>query len=537
MSIQSIFESIKPVSTVDLLILIFATFISTYIFNFYYKYYTRPNPLPGPLPLPFIGNAHNQGTDIKKFYQECQQKYGDICELMLDRRYIILSRPDYIKKLCAPAQFFQRLPDSPGSVELGMHNHGLFFNEDQNRWNRNRQFFTDVLSSKFIDASIITIHKIYEEMDDYWKSLGKQNTSKKDNDDNNNWTLETDFSAWFHGFINDVTSVLSTGKRTYSIASYYNTLSINKSEHPDALVEDGNNFVNACVKFLESLLFFSFFSPFARNYIPILRGKSKDYSNNRDYLFEKLDSIIKKRRIEIEERPETRAQTDMLTSLITTETVAEGENFNPMTDLDIRMNLVDAFLGGSNTSANLFCFITYYLCKHPNVKEKMLSEIDSIISKSSDKSYLSCDNLRKLKYCEAIIKEASRLVSPIPFVFRHTITECEVGGYIWPAGTDFQINFEGAHYHPESWGNPKIFDPDRFYKNDGDNDRSAWMPFGGGKRICPGKNLATIANLLLMVSVYKNYNVELVNEHEPLKTFSQIATTCTELKVRISPRT
>ncbi|CAG8646378.1 5193_t:CDS:2 [Ambispora gerdemannii] len=536
MSIQTIIESIKSVNTIDLFILIFATCISTYIFNFYYKYYTRPNPLPGPFPLPFFGNSHNCGPDVKEFYEQCQQKYGDICEVMLDRRYIILSRPNYIKKLFSPAQFYMRLPNSQGTVELGMCNHGLFFNETYKSWNYNKQFFAEALSAKFIEASIININQIYEEMSGYWQSLGKQNASKKNN--NNNWTLETDFSAWFHGFINDVTSILATGKRTYSITSYYNTLSINKSELPDALVEDGNNFVKALVKFLESLLFFSFYSPFTRHYVPIFKSKSNSYLSNRDYLYNKLDNIVKKRRTEIKEMPETRMKKDMLTSLITAETVVEGEKFKPMTDVEIRMNLLDIFLGGSDTTANLFCFITYYLCKHPNVKEKMLSEIDSI-SKSFGKPYLSCDDLRKLKYCEAIIKEASRLMAPVPFTFRHTTSECEIAGYKWPAGTDFHINFAGAHGHPECWDNPKIFDPDKFCNNDNDNDndRSAWMPFGGGKRICPGKNLATIELLLLMSSVYKNYNVELVNEHEPLKVNTQLIANCTELKVRISPRT
>ncbi|CAG8669572.1 10366_t:CDS:2 [Rhizophagus irregularis] len=437
----------------NLFILIFATCISTYIFNFYYKYYTRPNPLPGPFPLPYIGNGHNYG-DVKKFYGQCQQKYGDICELMLDRRYIILSRPDYIIKLFAPQQFFMRLPNSPGTVELGMCNHGLFFNENYKSWNYNKQFFTEALSTKFIDASIIPINQIYEELCGYWESLGKQNASKKKNNDNNNWTLETDFSAWFHGFTNDVTSILSTGKRTYSITSYYNTLSINKSEVPDALVEDGNNFVNALLKFLESLLFFSFYSPFTRHYIPMFRSKSNSYLNNRDYLYNKFDNIIKMRRTEIEEMPETRMKTDMLTSLMTAETI-----------------------------------------------------------------------------------ETTRLMPPLPFTFRHTTSECEIAGYKWPAGTDFHINFEGAQKHPKCWDNPKIFDPDRFYNSDNNDDRSAWMPFGGGKRICPGKNLATTVLLLLLSSVYKNYNVELANEHEPLKVHTQLISNCTELKVRISPRT
>ena len=67
-----------------------------------------------------------------------------------------------------------------------------------------------------------------------------------------------------------------------------------------------------------------------------------------------MDNIVKKRRTEIEEMPETRMRTDMLTSLITAKTVVEGENFKPMTDKEIRMNLLDIFLGGSDTVSITF---------------------------------------------------------------------------------------------------------------------------------------------------------------------------------------
>ncbi|CAG8833520.1 3503_t:CDS:1, partial [Cetraspora pellucida] len=132
--------------------------------------------------------------------------------------------------------------------------------------------------------------------------------------------------------------------------------------------------------------------------------------------------------------------------------------------------------------------------------------------------------------------EASRIIPAVPFMFRHTITDCEIAGYKWPTGTDFHLNFAGGHIHPDCWDNPKIFNPERWLDNNSNIDRAAWMPWGGGKRICPGKGLSIIELLLLMSSVYKNYHFELVNEHEPLKIHTQIISYCTELKVRISPR-
>ncbi|RIB01408.1 cytochrome P450 [Gigaspora rosea] len=421
MFINKIIESI---SLIEFFILIFITYISI----FYYRYFTRPNPLPGPLPLPFIGNFLNLGSDVNQFYEQCQKKYGDISEVILNDRYIILSRPEYIRKLCAPAEFAIQQPYLQGTEEIGIYGNGIFLNGDEKSWKFNRQFFNEALSLKVIESSIKSINQLYDEINGYWQSLGNQISSN-----NENWTIETDFSKWFHGFTNEVTSILITGKRTYSIASYYNTQSIIKSNHSGAIVENGIKFTDTLVKYLESILFFSLFGPFFRHYVPIIKSKSKFYLKNRDYLFENLDNIIKSRREEIKRMRGTEIKTNMLSALITAETAVEGENFRPMTDKEIRGNLIDAFIGGSDTAASLFCYITYYLCKNPHVKQKMVEEIDSVLPNSSDRISNSLE-LKKLKYCKAIILEAGRLMPPIAIMSRHITKECEIAGYMWPAG-------------------------------------------------------------------------------------------------------
>ncbi|RIB25400.1 cytochrome P450 [Gigaspora rosea] len=209
-----------------------------------------------------------------------------------------------------------------------------------------------------------------------------------------------------------------------------------------------------------------------------------------------------------------------------------------MIDEEIGINLLDAFGGGTDTTANSICCIVYYICKYPNVKQKMISEIDSTFS---NKSYLTSDDLLKLKYCEAIIKETSRIMPVSNFVTRYMPEECEVAGYKWAAGTLFHLNFVGVHSHPEVWPNPEVFDPDRFYNVDHDDDKQlenkySLIMFGGGPRICPGRKLAMDEILLLMASIYRYYNVELVDMHKPLKTVAGLVNSVQEMKVRISPR-
>ncbi|CAG8627033.1 29551_t:CDS:2 [Racocetra persica] len=525
--------------------ILFGLILTTYIFTFYYNYLTRPNPFPGPLPLPFIGNLYNV-VDIKLFYEQCQQKYGDICEIMSNgRRCIIISRPEYMEKFLYPTTYFMKIPYMQGIEELGFHGCGMVFNNDYKSWYYHRQFFTQaLLTPKLMDTAINSTKQLFEELSGYWQSLGMQSTLNNNKEANNNWTLETDFSAWFHGFANDIASIVITGERTCAIASYYNTQSIIKSEHAGALVKDGNKFVNATVKFINDIMFYIFVGPFMRHYVPIIRNMTIPMLKNKDYVFERFDMIVKNRRKTIDELPsDTEMKSDMLTSLITANTprnaikvkTVDDEMLKPMDDKQIRMNLVEAILGGTDTTSNLFCFMTYYVCKHPHVKQKLLLEIDSVFSKSS----VSQEDISKLKYCKAIIKETNRIIPTAFMTTRFTSEEREFSGYKWPADTQLHLNFIAANKHPSIWTNPEIFDPDRFYDDNKYslkfNDKNLMM-FGGSQRICPGRKLAMTELLLLMALVFKNYNVELVNKNEPIKIKTGLIINCEELKVKISPR-
>ncbi|CAG8674911.1 15415_t:CDS:2 [Cetraspora pellucida] len=492
--------------------------------------FTRPNPLPGPLPLPFIGNLLNF-TDVRLFYENCQKKYGDVCEISLaGLNYVILSRPEYIEKILSPTSFIVKTPQLQGLEELGFYNRGVAFNEDYKSWSYNRRFFSRaLLGLKFMNLTITSTNKLYEEM-------------------------KMDFSAWFHAFMNDLVSILTVGERTYSIASYYNTQSTIKSKYLNTLIEDGDRFVKRIVKLSKDLLFFVYIGPTLRHYFPIYRIRSYFMLKNRDCVFETLDNMIKKRRKEIEEMPiGAEMKTDMLTSLIIANTIRGDANVEmlddempipmsdsmtgPMSDDMIRGDLLDAYSGGTDAIANAFCFITYYLCKNPHVKQKMLLEIDSIFPKGSNKSYVSDEDLPKLKYCKAIIKETFRIMPVVVLTPRQLAEDCELAGYKLPAGTQMFLNFLGANFHPKVWTYPEVFNPDRFYNEEDIKVDAKYLPiFGGNLRLCPGRRLTITALLLLLALVYKNYDIELVNFNEPLKLFMGGILNCKELKVRISPR-
>lgn len=116
-------------------------------------------------------------------------------------------------------------------------------------------------------------------------------------------------------------------------------------------------------------------------------------------------------------------------------------------------------------------------------------------------------DLKNLVYLKAVLKETLRLYPAAPLSLpRKSIADCIVSGYQIPAGTELFVNLYKIHRDPKVWQDPSEFRPERFLTTSKDYDDRGqtfeFMPFGSGRRICPGISLAhqamqfTLANLL-----------------------------------------
>ncbi|RGB33678.1 cytochrome P450 [Rhizophagus diaphanus] len=528
-------------------LLFLSAIITIYVAQYYYKYFTRVNPLPGPFPFPFVGNLLQYYLwfkgDTKKFYDYNYKKYGDIYEIQFNERSIILSRTEYIEKLLTPStknSHVVRLPDSEGLEELGVGGKGILTNNDFKSWKYNRQFFAQaILSPKFTNEAIDWTNKLFNELEGYWNKLFLKEKIIKENQD------KLDFAAWLHHYTNDMIIKLLTGERSYSMAAYFDTLSDKKSDHPLAIVDDSVKLVQALRKHLIGFITFIYVPSLLRHYVPFFKNKADDLLQNVRFINKRLDEIIRRRRQAIENTPlDEPLANDMLTSLITANTsrdvnhikTVSGEALNrPMTDSEIRGSIFDGFLGGTDTTSNTISFIIYYLAHNQDVKKKMIEEIDRIFQ--GDKTRPITENdFQKLKYCEAIVKEVSRVFTVVPTFTRYINKPDEIAGYQWPAGTMFRINANAVHYNKDYWEDSDKFNPDRWMVDGFEPNKHSLLMFGGGLRICPGRKLAMIELICLMVLLYRKYEIDLVDMNAPLKVVSGGVTSCTELLVEIKPK-
>ena len=183
--------------------------------------------------------------------------------------------------------------------------------------------------------------------------------------------------------------------------------------------------------------------------------------------------------------------------------------------MKIRLCVIqDLFNGGSETTATTLKWIMAELVRNPRVMQKAQDEVRRALGKHHK---VTEEALKNLSYLHLVIKEGLRLHPPgLPLLLRESRTTSQVLGFDVPQGTMILVNMWAISRDPMYWDQAEEFIPERFEHVNIDyyGTDVKYMPFGVGRRICPGIAFGLVNLELVLASLLYHFNWELPDETE-----------------------
>ncbi|MGB6298173.1 MAG: cytochrome P450 [Rivularia sp. (in: cyanobacteria)] len=215
----------------------------------------------------------------------------------------------------------------------------------------------------------------------------------------------------------------------------------------------------------------------------------------------RLDDLLYAEIQERRDNPEA-SREDILSLMM----AARDEENKPMTDKEMHDELMTLLIAGHETTASSLTWAFYWIHHLPEVREKLLAEIDTV-----DEQDLN--TIAKLPYLNGVCAETLRIY-PVGLLTFPRINKApmEIMGYEYPAETWLMPCIYLTHHREDLYPEPKQFKPERFI--DKQYSPYEYLPFGGGNRRCIGMAFALFEMKLVLTIVLKNLDLSIVNNHE-----------------------
>ena len=191
-----------------------------------------------------------------------------------------------------------------------------------------------------------------------------------------------------------------------------------------------------------------------------------------------------------------------------------GQDEQPLSDKEIR-NEVMTFVVTGHESLNItLTFTLALLSRNPAAYDRLIAEVDDVLSGQAPQA----SDIEALPWTRAVVSEALRLYPPAYHINRDALLADEISGIPVKAGDTIGVSPYLLHRHPEFWSRPERFDPQRFMPGSASTPpRYAYLPYGGGRRICMGASLAGLELTLVLAALAQSVRIELPSG-VPLRT-------------------
>ncbi|KAE9606800.1 putative oxidoreductase [Lupinus albus] len=435
---------------------------------------------PSPPSLPLIGNLHQLKQPIHRTFHNLSQKYGPIFSLRFGSQQVVIvssasgAEECFTKNDIILANRFQSIKGK----YIAFDNTTLITSSYGDHWRNLRRISSlEILSSHRLNS---------------FSGFRKDETIrllKKLSRDSYEGFTKVELKSMFAELTFNTIMRMVCGKRYYGEDSD-ETSSMEAKKFRDVMDEISKfNLGTNVLHFIPIARWFDFSNGYK---------KLREVGEKVDEVFQ---GLIDEHRNNKKENSNT--MIDHLLSL----QESQPEYY---TDQIIKGLIMVLIVAGTETSAVTLEWAMSSLLNNPKVLEKARIELDNEIGHDN---LIEEADITKLKYLQNIISETLRLYPAAPMLIPHLSSEdCTIGGYDVPRNTMVMVNAWAIHRDPELWTDPTSFKPERF--NNGATDTHSLIPFGLGRRACPGSGLAQKTIGLTLGSLIQCFEWKRVSDEE-----------------------
>lgn len=459
-------------------------------FIFMYRNRKRRLLPPGPFPLPVIGNLHQLGTLPHQALAALSLKYGPLMSLRLGSSAltIVLSSGDMCKEFFKTHdRIFSSRPTSAAIKHLSYNLSDVAFAPYGPYWRQMRKVCVlQLLSSRRIE-SFRFIRE--EEVSVMIRSILDSNA------EHHQGSRPFNLSKTVSALTNAIICRMALGRK-YSDEDVVGSAGFN-SMVKETLLLAGSFNVGDYVPYLA--------------WIDDLRGLNRRLKNVHISQDQYLEKVIDEH---VNAQNDCNVAEDLVDVLLA---ASEDKDMEfQITRENIKAVIFDMLVGGMDTSSTTIEWTMSELLRNPPVMKKLQDELERVVGKERR---VTESDLPSLLYLQAVVTETLRLHPAAPFGIHLSVEDCIVLGYHIPRNTRVLLNLWAIGRNTKTWGEDvESFRPDRFVDDEGGSanlvdaktqENFEWLPFGAGRRGCPGRHLATLVVELAVAQLLHCFNWKL----------------------------
>lgn len=180
---------------------------------------------------------------------------------------------------------------------------------------------------------------------------------------------------------------------------------------------------------------------------------------------------------------------------------ARDETGAPLSDIDVRNELITFVLAGHETTSSALTWAWYLLGRHPEVEARFQAEIDAVLGGRA----ATMDDVRRLPYTANVFAEALRLYPPAAAFARRPTERMTLGGYVIPRFASVFVSPYVTHRNPRYFPEPLAFRPERWEGTE--PPKFAFFPFGGGAKMCIGEPFARAEGVVVLATIAQRWRL------------------------------